>query len=328
MQSMYAKLYSRIAQSSLMEQAVEVRYCFMMLLAIADTNGDVIGTDVAIARTLNIPLETFKACINSLMQPDPDSNSQTHEGRRVVLSDSGRGYHLVNYTTYRAIKTEEEKRAYMRDYMRERRKSLKEQVVTDVNTCKGKLAKVTQLESESESESDPNNGSVLKKKSSVSEKTYSPHSRVALFYLNEKTGRMFQERDSNLRLIDARLKEPGVTIEGVKQMIDRQVARWKGTDQEEYLRPETLFNATKFDSYYAARELPAKSDSQSRRQGDDRNAFILTPPDSGGPTTEQIAAHRLAKFNAARNGVPPAPDALAAQVAADGGMAPGCPADG
>lgn len=42
----------------------------------------------------------------------------------------------------------------------------------------------------------------------------------------------------------------------MKSMIDRQVARWKGTSQEEYLRPETLFNATKFDAYYAAREVP------------------------------------------------------------------------
>jgi hypothetical protein len=40
-------------------------------------------------------------------------------------------------------------------------------------------------------------------------------------------------------------------------MIDRQVARWKGDPKmEEYLRPGTLFNKEKFDSYYAAKDIP------------------------------------------------------------------------
>lgn len=85
---------------------------------------------------------------------------------------------------------------------------------------------------------------------------YSPETRVALHYLNEKSGRHFRESESSLSVIQARLSEPGVDIAGVKLMIDRQCRRWKGTSQEEYLRPETLFGKTKFDSYYAARELP------------------------------------------------------------------------
>ena len=143
MLSMYAKLFSRIAQSSLMEQTVPTRYCFMMLLAIADQNGDVIGTDIAIARSINLPADDFRSCIEALSQPDPDSNSQTFEGRRIIPSEHGRGYHIVNYLAYRAIKTNEEKREYMREYMRERRKSLKSNGVTDVNFCKNQLSDVT-----------------------------------------------------------------------------------------------------------------------------------------------------------------------------------------
>lgn len=150
MQSMYAKLFSRIAQSSLMEQDVETRYCFMMLLAIADMAGDVIGTDVAIARTVNLPVVTFKRCIEVLMSPDPDSNSQAYEGRRVIPSENGRGYNLVNYTTYRAIKTAEEKRAYMREYMQKRRNS--ERSVKRVNHCKDQLGDVTHADAEGETE--------------------------------------------------------------------------------------------------------------------------------------------------------------------------------
>jgi hypothetical protein len=149
---MYAKLFSRIAQSSLMEEDIETRYCFMMLLAIADSGGDVIGTDVALARTVNLPLDTFKRCIVALMAPDPDSNSQVHEGRRIMPSESGRGYLLVNYATYRSIKTAEEKKAYMREYMQRRRKLLKDKDVTAVNVCKTALSDVTHAEGEGEAD--------------------------------------------------------------------------------------------------------------------------------------------------------------------------------
>ncbi len=152
MHRMYAKLFSRIAQSSLMEEQLETRYCFMMLLAIADIEGDVIGTDVAIARSINVPLEVFQSSIAALMQPDPQSNSKVLDGRRIVNSDNGRGYRIVNYKEYRAIKTAEEKRTYMREYMRERRKANAASSVTDVNSGKTELVHVTHAEAEAEGE--------------------------------------------------------------------------------------------------------------------------------------------------------------------------------
>lgn len=85
---------------------------------------------------------------------------------------------------------------------------------------------------------------------------YSPDCRAALHWLNEKSNKHFRETNENLGFISARLAEPGVTIEGVKKMVDRQCKLWLGTMQQEYLRPQTLFNKTKFDSYYAAKDLP------------------------------------------------------------------------
>lgn len=95
---------------------------------------------------------------------------------------------------------------------------------------------------------------------------YPPESRVALLYLNEKSGRSFRETAKNLDFIAARLKEPGVTIEGVRLMIDRQCKRWLNTTQAEFLRPETLFNATKFDGYYAAKDAPVILNGEPPRQ--------------------------------------------------------------
>lgn len=120
---MYAKLMGRITESSLMEEAINVRYCFMMLLAIADPKGYAIGTDVAIARRINMPVDQFKECVNVLMQPDEDSNSKEFEGRRVIESDCERGYFVVNYTKYRDTRDEEERREYMREYMRKYRET-------------------------------------------------------------------------------------------------------------------------------------------------------------------------------------------------------------
>lgn len=102
---------------------------------------------------------------------------------------------------------------------------------------------------------------------------YHPQSRTVLHYLNEKSGRHFRETDTNLGFISARLSEKGVSLHGVLQMIDRQCVRWLGSEQEEYLRPETLFNKTKFDNYYAAKDAPV-----NRKAGQSRPVNITDIP--------------------------------------------------
>ena len=83
-----------------------------------------------------------------------------------------------------------------------------------------------------------------------------------LTILNECCGRQYREIESNLAVIRQRLDEPGVTVDGVESMIRRQCQKWKGTKMEEYLRPETLFRKSKFDSYYAAKDLPVVADEE------------------------------------------------------------------
>ena len=95
---------------------------------------------------------------------------------------------------------------------------------------------------------------------------YHAHSRIALHWLNEKSGSRFREVDASLKFISARLSEPGVDIEGVKKMIDRQCAQWLKTEMEKFLRPATLFNETKFEAYYAAKDQPIqKYGTQNQR---------------------------------------------------------------
>lgn len=139
-----------------MEEPLNVRYTFMMMLAIADPQGYTIGTDIAIARRLNIPLNEFKQCVEILMRPDEDSNSKEHEGRRIIESDGERGYKAVNYRAYRELKDEQDRREYMRGYMKDYREKK-----TPVNTRKQKLAQLTHAEEEGKGEAEENGKAIL-----------------------------------------------------------------------------------------------------------------------------------------------------------------------
>lgn len=73
--------------------------------------------------------------------------------------------------------------------------------------------------------------------------------KEVLDYLNQKAKREYRPVDSNLKLIVARLDE-GATVDECKKVIDSKVTEWLNDPKmSEYLRPETLFNATKFAGY-------------------------------------------------------------------------------
>ena len=68
-----------------------------------------------------------------------------------------------------------------------------------------------------------------------------------------KNVRGFQFTDSIKTVIQARLKE-GHSVDDFKQIIDYKCHDWKGTTYEKYLRPSTLFRASKFPEYLVESE--------------------------------------------------------------------------
>ena len=67
-------------------------------------------------------------------------------------------------------------------------------------------------------------------------------------YLNLKAKKNFKvDTASHQRFIKARLKE-GYVLEDFKKVVDIMVAKWKGTEYEQYLQPQTLFG-NKMDNY-------------------------------------------------------------------------------
>lgn len=72
---------------------------------------------------------------------------------------------------------------------------------------------------------------------------------LLLGYLNAKTRRNYRPVDSNLRLLLARLRE-GATVDEIIAVIDAKHLAWaEDPVMNQYLRPATLFNATKFNQY-------------------------------------------------------------------------------
>lgn len=75
-------------------------------------------------------------------------------------------------------------------------------------------------------------------------------------YLNKKTGKSFRPNiDKTKTLIESKLDDK-FTVEDFKTVIDIKSSQWLNTDQEKYLRPETLFG-NKFEGYL--NEKPKKN---------------------------------------------------------------------
>lgn len=87
---------------------------------------------------------------------------------------------------------------------------------------------------------------------------------LALKEINKAIGTKFRPVKANLKFLMARLSE-GATIEEMVDVAKLKSNEWRDNpDMRKYIRIETLYNATKFQSYLAeveqAKELAAQFD--------------------------------------------------------------------
>lgn len=229
----YTKLFGSIIASTIWREDDKTRIVWITMLAISNKNGIVEASVPGLADLSRVTVEETRAAISKLESPDPDSRSKEAGGRRIKPVDGG--WQLVNHAKYRAKLNADERRQYLTQKKRDER--AKDTVSTNVNNCRAPSTVSTHTEAEA-----------------ATDTKYHSDTRSALWWLNEKAGIKYREVHANLSLISARLQEAEVTLDGVKEMIEHQVASWKGSDMEKYLRPETLFGKSKFDSYYANRK--------------------------------------------------------------------------
>lgn len=87
---------------------------------------------------------------------------------------------------------------------------------------------------------------------------HTPLAREILQFLNDKTGKAYQQVPANLELIVARLKD-GASADELRQVVAKKCREWGGDDKMAgFLRPKTLFNRTNFAQYQG--ELVAAPD--------------------------------------------------------------------
>lgn len=88
-------------------------------------------------------------------------------------------------------------------------------------------------------------------------------------YLNTKTNKHFKESIQTKKLINGRFRE-GYNLEDFKKVIDVKTQQWiKDPKMNKYLRPDTLFRPSNFDSYlneYDVKSNVVQLESRGRRK--------------------------------------------------------------
>ena len=163
---MYAKVFSSIFDGSMRGHS-DLILVFVNILCHADQDGMVDRHWRAIADETGLPDERVRAALLALESPDTESRTRTDDGRRLRRIDPERdwGWQIVNFKHYRALRNDDERREYMRNLMRNKRK---QQATAPVSNL---LAPLAHAEAEAEAEA---------KKIAVKGKPSPPASRIKI----------------------------------------------------------------------------------------------------------------------------------------------------
>jgi hypothetical protein len=123
---MFIKLFTQILDSSIADNR-PLRHFFTDLLLCADMRGYVMMTETAIARRIGATLEEVQHGIAELEGPDPRSKTPDHDGARIErLEGVGYGWRIINFETYKMMKSAEDLREKTNERVRRFREKHKE----------------------------------------------------------------------------------------------------------------------------------------------------------------------------------------------------------
>jgi len=123
---MYGKLYESIYDGTLVEDW-KALVTFQQMIILCNADGILDMTAGAISRRTGIPKDVIEHGIEVLENPDSESRTPDHEGKRIIRIDQHRiwGWEIVNHKHYRDLRTQNDRREYMRNYMRDKREKEK-----------------------------------------------------------------------------------------------------------------------------------------------------------------------------------------------------------
>ena len=86
---------AEILSSSVWSEAAHVKLVWLTLLILCDTEGYVGAAIPGIARAAGVTVDQTRDAIRLFMLPDPDSRTQSNEGRRLETAE--RGFRILNF---------------------------------------------------------------------------------------------------------------------------------------------------------------------------------------------------------------------------------------
>lgn len=136
-----------------------------------------------------------------------------------------------------------------------------------------------------------------KEKSTVAQSTKSKTTPAELDtvidYLNQKAETHYRKNATNRDLVKARINE-GYTIQDCMKVIDNKTTQWLNTEWEQYLRPRTLFQKSKFESYLNTKP-PKRTGKVVKEQMPDYNQQAEQPKPVDRQRIKELSA-RLEKI--------------------------------
>ena len=108
----YVKLFGSILQSTIWQESKETRLLWITMLTMKDGRQVVEASVPGLARAAGITTEECEGALARLMEPDPYSRTQEHEGRRIEKVDGG--WRILNGEKYRQKMGVDERREYKR----------------------------------------------------------------------------------------------------------------------------------------------------------------------------------------------------------------------
>jgi hypothetical protein len=151
-ESGYSKLFSSLVTSTIWREDDKTRIVWITLLAIKNRHGQVAGSVPGLAAMANVSTEDCRAALTKLSSPDPDSRTKEYDGRRIMEIEGG--WQVINHAKYRNAMSEDERRAYKREWQKNYRKEISEQKRTvdkSVDTC---MSTLTHADADADTDTD------------------------------------------------------------------------------------------------------------------------------------------------------------------------------
>jgi hypothetical protein len=120
---MYGKIYEQTFTGSMCGKGSTTFAVWAYIIANTKQDHRVEVNPKLVATAIGCPEEEVVAALKLFLSPDKASRSSEHGGRRLIKEGQFL-YYVTGHDRFRGYKNQDQRREYMRDYMRDRRKRL------------------------------------------------------------------------------------------------------------------------------------------------------------------------------------------------------------